>query len=336
MNKVLINLFITSSLMVGMVISASAQSVDYTVVYVPEEYGFEFVKMTTEADYVCMPLVKRTATGVNWLTNRILAVSPTGTEFAYLSLRNNLTNIFIKDIDRQGVSRQRTNRSAVVDFSYSPDGKSICFTEQVGESNRLFITDASVGYVCRQITSDNQDYSPVFSTDMKSILFCRMELQGASIWAYDMAYNYVSCFTSGQNPAPSPEGIAIFVARVNNVGHGEIWKVNIATGAEECILSSRNHSFFSPTLSPDGTQLLLVGSTGIPVGRGMYWNTDIFVCNVDGSGFQQLTYHAADDLSPAWSADGKFVYFISQRGSVNATPNVWRISLKERRNSKIY
>ena len=92
------------------------------------------MKITSDADYVCMPTVKRNSNGVNWLTNHILSVAPSGKEFAYLSLRNNLTNIFIKDISRQSAARQRTNRTAVVDFSYSPDGEKICFTEQVGKT----------------------------------------------------------------------------------------------------------------------------------------------------------------------------------------------------------
>ena len=28
----------------------------------------------------------------------------------------------------------------------------------------------------------------------------------------------------------------------------------------------------------------------------------------------QLTYHAADDLSPVWGRDGRYIYFVSQRG----------------------
>ena len=58
----------------------------------------------------------------------------------------------------------------------------------------------------------------------------------------------------------------------------------------------------------------------------MYANTDIFVCHNDGTQLTQITYHAADDLSPVWSRDGKYIYFISQRGSSTGTANVWRMS----------
>ena len=74
----------------------SAQQVDYSVVSVPEEAGIEFLQMTSPNDYVCMPVVKRNAKSINWLSNRILDVSVDGKNIAYLSFRNNTTNIFIK------------------------------------------------------------------------------------------------------------------------------------------------------------------------------------------------------------------------------------------------
>ena len=51
----------------------------------------------------------------------------------------------------------------------------------------------------------------------------------------------------------------------------------------------------------------------------------IYACRIDGTGMAQLTYHAADDLSPVWSRCGRYIYFISQRGSASATANIWRM-----------
>lgn len=305
---------------------ASAQQVDYSVPYVSQENGNEFVKISKESDYVCLPPVKRSKNGIRWMTNRILAASPDGKEIAYLSLRNKTTNIFIKDVDKQGASRQRTNRVSVIDFTYSPDGSSICFAESKGKTNQLFITDAHTGYVCRQITSGLQDYSPIYSFDKKNIFFTRMENLGASVWAYNTAQNFLSSYTQGMNPYPSPSENAVYVSRTNDAGIGEIWKVNFDTGVEECIVSDAELSYYSPMLSPDGTKLLLVGSSKIIDGNLTYWNTDIYTCNADGSNMMQHTYHAADDLSPVWSADGKYIYFISQRGNPEGLANIWRMT----------
>lgn len=227
---------------------AKAQNVDYSVVSVPEETGMEFMKVTKSSDYVCMPIVRRGNGRIDWLSNRILGISPDGTSIAYLSFRNNTTNIFIKELGKQGSSTQRTNRSNVLDFSYSPDGKYICFSETRGNTNQIFQTDARNGYVCRQITTGDQDYSPVWSWNMQLLFFVRTEANGASVWSHNTANNFLSSYTAG-----------------------------------------------------------------------------MYVCRTDGTGFSQLTYHAADDLSPAWSADGKHIYFISQRGDAEGTANIWRM-----------
>lgn len=306
--------------------SITAQQVDYSVVSVPEESGMEFVKITKESDYVCMPIVKRSKNKVDWFTNRILGITRNGNAIAYLSYRNNTTNIFIKDLDRQGSSVQRTNRTNVIDFSFSPDGKYLIFSEARGNYNQIFRTDAEKGYVCRQITSGSKDYSPVYSHDMSQIFFSRTESQGSSIWGYDTANNFLSSYTLGMNPCHVNKQSAIVLARASATGRSEIWRVNYATGEEECIVSDPERSFSSPIISPNGQWILFVGSSGISTGTSTYYNTDLFVCRIDGTEFTQLTYHAANDLSPVWSADGKSIYFISQRGDAQGVANIWKMN----------
>ncbi|MBO5314612.1 MAG: PD40 domain-containing protein [Prevotella sp.] len=314
------------SLILAAYVSVVNAQVDYSVVYVNEEAGVEFTQVTSENDYVCMPMVKRGGGMVNWLSNKIIDISVDGVHLAYLSARNNTTNIFIKDIEKKGGSIQRTNRQAVLDFSYSPDGKYFCFSEKSGKFNQIYQTSARNGYVCRQITSNNKDYSPVYSADMKNIFFARQENRGISVWSYNIGNNFLSNYTKGQNPYPLKSDNSILCARLNANGRSEIWRVNYETGTEECILSDPNRSFTTPTLSPDGKWILLVGSNVLINGKAKYANTDIFVCHTDGTNLTQITYHAADDLSPTWSRDGKYIYFISQRGSITGTANVWRMT----------
>ena len=263
------------------------------------------------------------------LIHHILDISKNGKDIAYLSQRNNTSNIFIKSLDKQGISVQRTNRSAVQDFSYSPDGNYICFSEKRGKTTQIFQTSAEKGYVCRQITSNNSDYSPVYSRDMTQILFARQEANGYGIWSYDIKNKILSSLTSGMNPYPFNDSNTLICARANSDGRSEIWKINYETGVEECIISDTEQSFTSPRVSPDGNWIVFVGSSKITTNKSVYWNTDIFVARVDGTDFTQLTYHAADDLSPVWSKDSKYIYFVSQRGSSNGVANIWRMSFPD-------
>lgn len=306
--------------------AAGAQTVDYSVISVNEESGTTFTKVSSDNDYVCMPEVRRRNSGIDWLSDRILDVSADGTKIAYLSFRGNTTNIFIKDVNKMGGAVQRTNRRNVLDFSYSPDGRSICFAELTAGNTRLFVTDAEKGYVCRQITTNDADYTPVYSSDMSNIFFARQEAQGTSVWSYNVKDNFLSNITAGMNPCPVKGETAIFCVRPTGEGRNEIWKVNYSAGTEECVVSDAGRSFTTPSVSPDGRWLLFVGSSTIDGGSFLYRNTDIYVCRTDGSAFTQLTYHAADDLSPVWSRDGRFIYFISQRGSSTGTANIWRMN----------
>lgn len=312
----------------GISFPAFSQTVDFSVVSVPEESGIDFTRITSDNDYVCMPIVSRTRFGLDWLTNRIIDVSVDGSRIAFLSMRNNTTNVFVKDLSKQGASMQRTNRKAVLDFSYSPDGRFLTFSETVANVNAIYQTDANNGFVCRQITNGNKDYSPVYSNDGSKIFFARQEAKSTSIWSHDIKDNFLSSYTGGMNPCTTSDGNTMICVRINGYGKGEIWKVNLSTGVEECILSDSDRSFSTPSVSPDGQWILFVGSTPIPTGKTMFWNTDIYVCRMDGTQLSQLTYHAADDLSPEWSRDGKFIYFISQRGSSSAVANIWRMSFQ--------
>ena len=187
--------FLVVAIVVCSFMKTFAQSVDYSVVSVPEESGLDITQVTSANDYVCMPIVKRQSNSLNWFSNKIIDVSIDGKFIAYLSYRNDTSNIFVKELGKQGGATQRTNRQNVLDFAYSPDGKQICFSENRGASQHIFITDAKEGYVCRQITSANSDYSPIYTADMKQILFARVENKGTSIWSYNTDNNYTKHFS---------------------------------------------------------------------------------------------------------------------------------------------
>ena len=304
---------------------AFAQKVDYSVVSVPEEAGFELKKITSDNDMVAMPLVIRKNSGVQWVSGRVIDISPSDGSLAFISARENTTNIYVKNLNaRNRASVKRTNRTAVMDLSFSPDGKYICFSEEVGKTRNIFQTDARQGFICRQITNGSEDYNPVYSKGMEKLFFSRKESMSFSIWSYDLTEKYISNYSPGLNPFIIGDS-QILCSRTNSVGRGEIWLIDLEYGTEECILSDSQISFSSPVLSPDGKRLAIVGGTPLPYKDRFYWNTDIYVCNLDGSELQQVTYHAADDLCPVWDQDGKSLFFISQRGSEGAVANIWKI-----------
>lgn len=304
-----------------------AQTVDYSVVSVGEESGLDFKQITNDNDYVEMPSVKRFGGKVSWDPRKVLAIFSEGGKLAFLSNRSNTTNIFIKNTNGAGTTIQRTKRSSIIDFALSPDEKKLVFTERNGNSTRIFITDANEGYICRQVTDGENDSSPIYSYDMNHILFGRLEgKHNSGIWSYCLKDNSLSNITVGYCPFPVKRTDDLVCVRQARNGRSEIWKINCVSGVEECIVSSTERNFSSPSISPDGEWVLMVGDNSIMTGhRTIYSNTDIFVCRLNGADLTQLTYHAADDLSPVWSPDGRFIYFVSKRGSNTGTANIWKI-----------
>ncbi|MDH3778854.1 MAG: S9 family peptidase, partial [Gammaproteobacteria bacterium] len=63
--------------------------------------------------------------------------------------------------------------------------------------------------------------------------------------------------------------------------------------------------------------------TDMEAGKGRY---DLWLTTIDGKVTRQLTTHEANETDPAWSADGKHVYFLSAR---DETTQVWRLSLDD-------
>ena len=318
--------------------SAEAKRVklNYSVIDVPEEGGVKFEQITEDSDCVNKEGLVSKAKGmfgiknlskIDWWVNPRIAVSPDGSKVAYLNWKNRTSNVMVKDAHRGGASTQRTFRANVTDFTWSPDGNTICFTEFRSGHFGVYLVDASQGTVVRQISTGNEnDFAGQITADGKHILFHRGEGPGAySIWSYDREKNLFSNYSRGMTPCLIPgEKDVIYCGRYTDKRESEIWRVNLSSGVEEILLSQPGRSFTTPVLSPDGRCLLVTGASMDEKGKDI--NTDLFVIRTDGTQFTQLTYHPGNDLSGVWAPDGKSIYFLSQRGSIEGTFNVWKMN----------
>ena len=321
------------------VVLAGAKKVkfDYSLVFVPEEGGVKFEKITDDADRVAdyknnivskasNVFGSRKTAAMDWWVVPQIALSPDGKRIGYINEKNGTTNIMIKNSSTGGASVQRTFRTNVQGFSWSPDGKTLCFTEIRNGHQGIYLVDANQGTVVRQISNGNDnDLGGVIAPDGYTIFFHRGEgLSSYSLWSYDLKTNLFSNYSRGMTACLIPgKTDEIYCARFTDKKESEIWRINFTTGVEEVILSQQGKSFTTPQLSPDGEWILITGNSISE--KENIANTDIFAVRTDGTQLTQLTYHPGNDLSAVWSPDGRSIYFLSQRGSADKVYNVWRM-----------
>ena len=330
----------------------------YSSVYVPEEGGINFVKITNDADLVATPGYRATfkahqttaptSSGVSWFPYPVLAISKDGENIGYIACRNDVTNVMIKSTKQGGGSIQQTFRSDIRSFSFSPDGNKVCYSEYRDGRNGIYTMNFNQGTVTQRISpSDCNDNGPSMSKDGNTIYFDRYEgSTNPGLWSYNIKSGLFSNYSHGANPCVDPTNNKIIYCTrvaytdsyqktvytkegkiVYNLSRprGEIWKLDTEKGTEEILLTEKGHSFTTPQVSPDGKWILFTGANR---SNNNIWNTNIFVIKSDGTNFTQLTYHPGNDLSAIWSPDGKYIYFISQRGTEKGVYNVWKMDFQ--------
>ncbi len=313
-----------------------ATQIDTSRVYVPEEGGINFIKVTDEsAEQLIRPNIQYTGNRLTWWANPYFAINNDGTDLAYICSRNEKSNIFVKSLASRSGSQQRTFTGDIQDVTFSPDGNTICFSKLNGQSsnnmygyanyssyNTIYTTNAKQGSVVQQISAPNvKDYGPRYSPDGSLIFFARNDGNEYAIWSQNISTGTLSYYCYGTSPFPINNEEFLCVRR-NSANNYEIWRINYVKGSESIILSQENRSFTTPSLSPDGKWIVCTSNSNDKGNE----NLDIYVVRTDGSRLTQLTYHPGHDLSPVWSPDGKSIYFLSQRGSEKGTYNVWKMN----------
>lgn len=261
--------------------------------------------------------------GFAWSTGNRLAVSPDGSELAYISFIDGVPNIMIKKSTSGSPSTQRTFRRAE-QIAWSSDGN-IFFNDNTSSNSTIGSVDAHKGSLVRQLTNNNNDWNPAVSKNGEILYFTRYDASGPFIWSLNLKTGELSNCSRGFNPCVYGNNpYKILCTRNSAKGNSEIWMLDLENGNETVLLSDAQRGFSSPAVSPDGEWILVVGNSLSTITNKQ--NLDIFAVRNDGSQFTQLTYHPEPDMCPTWSPDGKYIYFISSRASKDRKYNVWKIA----------
>lgn len=120
-----------------------------------------------------------------------------------------------------------------------------------------------------------------------------------------------------------PDGKRLLV----NGADGKIYRVDVASG-QETLIRTELSGFQDAVLSPDGKRIAFSLSTS-----GSVDDHDIWLVNEDGTALRKLTTMPWLQHEPAWSADARYVYFLS--GSGGQVHDIWRVGVSDRRTEQL-
>ena len=209
--------------------------------------------------------------------------------------------------------------------SLSPDGQWVAYSAAGSGDFDIYLQSTNGRMpICLTEGSTDDDDQPAFSPDGQRIAF-RSSREGGGIFVMGRTGEAVRRVTrSGFNPSWSPDGTMLAYATervglmpLNWEGVSELWVVPV-DGGEARQLGSGDGVM--PRWSPHGHRIVFQTRLGTNA------QMDIMTMPAQGGEPTPVLSDTATDWSPTWSPDGRFIYFISDRGG---SMNLWRIPVGE-------
>ena len=210
--------------------------------------------------------------------------------------------------------------------SLSPDGKWMIYDADPENTGADILLRAVGGQTAINLTKDSPgtDAQAVFSPDGERIAFRSARDSGGLFIMGRTGESVRRLTTEGFNPSWSPDGGAIVYATESvafNPGGREarslLWTVSTTKGERRQLTTT---DAMQPAWSPHGHRIAYWGLFGDSVQR------DIWTVPAGGGEPVRVTNDPAIDWSPAWSPDGHFLYFVSDRSGAF---NLWRVAIDE-------
>ena len=205
----------------------------------------------------------------------------------------------------------------------TPDGDALVYVSRASGNADIYWQRVG-GQNPRNLTEDcaESDTQPAFSFDGKQIAF-RSARDGGGIFVMGATGESVRRLTDfGYNPAWSPDGGAI-VCSTESIAtpsvrskRGELYVVQLATGEKRLISEG---DAVQPHWSPRGRRIAYWG-----LHKGA--QRDIWTIPAGGGEPVPVTDDPDLDWNPVWSPDGRYLYYVSDRGGIT---NIWRVGIDE-------
>jgi Tol biopolymer transport system component/predicted Ser/Thr protein kinase len=217
--------------------------------------------------------------------------------------------------------------------AWSPDGKALLYTGEVGKIRKIFRKDLASGQDSQLTRGDSDELQPVWSPDGKQVAFVRAHqpdvklqpgdvfgmFQEADVWVLDLASGEETKLVENAfNPAYSPDGQRIAVD-ASWAAARRIWVLDRQGHNPQQVTTdtSEEVAHVAPAWSPDGRKIVFQN-----LARTKF---DIRTVNLDSKQMNWITNDSLTNIRPSWSPSGRFIYFSSYRsGGIN----IWRAPVR--------
>ncbi len=234
---------------------------------------------------------------------------------------------------------------------WSPDGTRIAFTSKRGEDENatLYVIPFGGGEAEKIVDFPSSIAAPKWLADGKSIVFATTvipELTGKLAKAdLDAMKKEFKRRKDSKMTAKATENrqYRYFDHYITDVVAHRLLRVDVATKALTDLTPSVDRLFlnsgeFHYDVAPDGKTIALEFNSTPPPFRD-FTNSDIYLIPTDGSGAMKnvTTENKADDLTPIFSPDSKFVYFKREKLPFynGQSAKLWRHELASGKNTPV-
>ncbi|MGH8371539.1 MAG: S41 family peptidase, partial [Gammaproteobacteria bacterium] len=220
---------------------------------------------------------------------------------------------------------------ALSEPAISPDGNEIAFVS----GGDIWSVSAAGGEAQLLVSGAAAESRPLYSPDGKALAFVSTRTGNGDIYVLDFASGQLNRITYDDGfdalSAWSHDGWWLYFssARDNVGGMSGVYRVKVSGGTPMPVSleAYRNETDGSP--SPDNSEIAL---TGEGLGGFQWWRhghshideAAIWLLDNDGSHhYTRLTPDDARAQWPMWAADGKSLYYMSDR---DGTENIWQVN----------
>jgi len=200
----------------------------------------------------------------------------------------------------------------------SPDGRLVAFVSDMAGNPDIWIVSTAGGEPMQLTHDPGSDTEPKWYPDGTTILFTSDRGRGSAAWRVPaFGGTPVRVLRDARYSEISPDGRRVAFSRAGPNGRLRIHVATLDGREDTRAITTDEHGYWDhvyPSWSPTG-DLLCYSDKG-----------NLWLVHPDEGSPWPLTSGGAGDRKPAWSADGKTIYFASRRPGTQMA--LWRIGVQ--------